>query len=439
MDVEPILASADHRSRPEDYPVASSAKWMAINDRKDVIPALIHSVKCDPCDDYLDHVLASAELVPLPDQVIYQHLVHISERFNRQFRKKFSILKLEDSKALAKEDGKGSLLERIDLSDSAQDPQDSEKRLDAKAEGKEKVKQYNIAKREPIPFPILEKAEDSPVQWIIDAADKGFKVPAQIYYRRYSAFQSVEDFFTIDDQNVQKLSNADYDRYLMACRNTGWALRTEIMDVHYDKYYSGITTKRGQPILRPPAGLPEKWWGKVHVWIQNPSGIPLTIREDRSAREAGVLEWISTTTNLWVSDITSGRDYHLTNLLLILFMEKARAAEYIWENYLVETTRPPTCSDYPLPWQVRVPENLGYVGSTEGTGLSELAGFLVFIVRDTKFPITDREAILAVSTWADDFLSRRTGNPFSGSSEATEVGARRLEIIDQANCGQAWV
>lgn len=292
---------------------------------------------------------------------------------------------------------------------------------------------------EPVSMPIIEKTvEEDPhihhEHWRLDARAKGFQIPAPVSYLEYSEFQSGERFFHIGNSEVKSLSDADHFRYLLACRNADEAVRSVTMDLYYKEYYRRFV-KEGRAVIRPPTGLPEKWWITTHSWVQNSSGIPYTVRTD--PQDPHSLEWHSTCTHLWVTDVTANREYNTLNRLILLFADGARAAKYIWNTYLPQFIRPDVCINHPLPWPVRVPENLAYnPGSVDGLGLKELAAYLMFLVKYALFPIHDEDALEAVSEWAHDYHYGVSRNPYSDPVKDAKL---RKELIKAAMLGQPWI
>jgi hypothetical protein len=415
---------------------ASNWRWNAFSERNHAMPTICHPEDCHHCDEFLDHVHESNDVRPIPNQIIVEHIKNLIERFEPQYRR--LLVSKQDPGAVADREnaptGKLTLKERLEIA-----PKDEVDRGRTSVKIKEKSKcspddiysYWETSRHRTIPMPIIELPEDIPCQWITNAEARGFIVPAPIFYEFDSRFQSVEDFFTIDHEAVRKLDDRDYDRYMEGCRNADTYMRTQLMD-HYAEEYARDLSKPGTTLLKFPCGLPEKWWFKVKLWTQNHGGIPFTVH----CNADGVVDYASMATHFWVSEVSRGRDYHGVNVLLVLFANNARAAHWIWDSYLTKMSRPAIRDRYTLPWQVRVPENIGVHSQFDSMQLKDLAGFLVFLVRDARFPLFNPDAMEAVTLWADDYLDGNVRNPFAAPVKDAK---NRQEIVAKANAGQPWM
>jgi hypothetical protein len=413
---------------------ASNQKWISFSERKHAMPTVCHPESCPHCDDFIDHVHESSEIRPIPDQIVLEHIKSLIERFGHLHRR--LLASKEDPGAVADREAvpKLTLKERLEITPSngeGIEPSSSKLIEKIKCLPEDIYSYWETSRHRTIPMPIIELPEDNPCQWIFNAEDKGFIVPAPIFYENGSRFQGVEDFFTIDHKGVRDLDDRDYDRYMQGCRNADSYMRTQLMD-HYAEEYARDISKPGTTLLKFPCGLPEKWWFKIKLWAQNHGGIPFTVH----CTDDGVVDYTSMATHFWVSEVSRGRDYHGINVLLVLFSNNARAARWIWDSYLTKMSRPAIRNQYTLPWPVRVPENIGVHSQFDSMQIRDLAGFLVFLVRDARFPLFNPDAMEAVSFWADDYLAGNVRNSFAAPVKDAK---NRQEIVARANAGQPWM
>ena len=140
--------------------------------------------------------------------------------------------------------------------------------------------------------------------------------------------------------------------------------------------------------------------------------------------------------HLWVSDVTSGREYDQMNLLLVLFSYRAAAVQYIWDTHVINPAVPEEYTHRLLHWALRVPANLAYrTPRPDSLMIEDLTAFLIFLVDIARFPVFSTTAISEVCDWVDAYLDGKPRNPFA---ENPPNNRERLAIIASAQDGKPW-
>ena len=291
---------------------------------------------------------------------------------------------------------------------------------------------YDRSRKAPLLPQILDT--ETTYDWIPDPDEIYFKVPAPILLDSQSFFRDIDDFFTITREEAKRLSHDDTLRFERASRNTDPELRTPLMDQYAGAYLHRIS-KGGQSQFIVPYAIPERYWVTVEDWIRNPENLPGTIGRsgDHKPEDGYVLGWWSVTTHLWVSDVTWSRDYHLINLLIVLFSFRGRVIIQLWK-LIPQAYRSQICQSHPLPWQFRVPNNVAFRCKYDHFRIEDLIAFLIWLIEVAKFPFTD-DAVDNVCDWTERVLRGDTRNQFSNSDQYR--GSRRT-IVREAHMGKPW-
>jgi len=291
---------------------------------------------------------------------------------------------------------------------------------------------YDRSRKAPLLPQILDRVTKR--DWIDDLEELDFEVPAPLILDPQSFFRNIDDFFTITREELNRLSREDVIRFERASRNTDPQLRTHFMRQYADAYIRRLS-RGGYPEFLIPYSIPERYWVTIEDWMRSPENIPGTVGRsvDPEDKDDYMLGWWSVTTHLWVSDVTWSRDYHLINLLLVLFSFRGRVIIQLWD-LIPHDYQAQICRSHPLPWQFRVPNNVAFRCKYDHLRIEDLTAFLIWLVEIAKFPFTP-DAVDHVCDWADRLLRGEHRNPFSTSDQ--NRGARGT-VVREAHKGKPW-
>jgi hypothetical protein len=406
---------------PHYYPPFASAPsdlpWAVIDTPQHVIHYVGHTEGCFPCFIYANHMDTNAQINPIEPSLILNLINSISPPSN------------------------DSLFTRLGLPNPnqplshCQSPSQVRNDPSVRCRNCDELAHMEKAAKSPTP-PYLILTEPK-IQWIsINPAEVGLcNAPCPIFYSPNSIFKRISDFFLVDLEDLEMMTESDLLRFQLAAINTQPAQRqqSEAMIRAADNYlYELRKGKIKTDYIYPPYGLPELYWNLRAEWIRAPTHIPFTIYVD----DYGHLDPRDTLTHLWVTSVSWSRNCYIINLLLILFSRKAVALAHIWITTISPTRDWSEDYEHPcLPWQLYVPQHVAFHGRYHSLTLDDLTAFALFLIDVCKFPIFNRIAIRDVCYWADDFLA---GKPRNSYSTIPKGLANRNPIINQAHDGQPW-
>jgi hypothetical protein len=452
----PIIAPTGPMA-PSGAPITSDhqhdqdplGKWHVTKDAGDPTALLLHQTSCFDCANFRSHIITHTRSHPLPDNVIYQLITQILTRHHEHYLRMIPSFK-NPNKSNPNHTSAKSIFERVGIvPDPSSTTQPSPPKSSSSFNSSEVSSPFMDSRKDTIPPSMWEgvvEYENSQNNqdgdnhttlsnnihhWIPNHSIFEFLIPAPLLFNQFSIFRSIGQFFNITPEQFHSLSVTDLRRFKCASRNTHPMLRTQLMQSAATDYEEHVW-KRKSFKVQPPYGLPERWWSLMEQWMMNPTGIPFTVHED----ESGLLSWQSTTTHLWVSEVTKCSNYYLVNLLLILFSDRARALLHIWKDIIPQSAKPDCNSTtHPLPWQFRVPANTVFACKYDHITIMDLTAYTLWLSEVAYFPIDDIGAVDVLCDWADEYIRGTSCNPYS---RAPKEHRQRLQIVDAAHLGQPW-
>ena len=139
---------------------------------------------------------------------------------------------------------------------------------------------------------------------------------------------------------------------------------------------------------------------------------------------------------LWVSSVSSSRNYRTLTLLLTLFSRNGQALNYIWDNFLKLTLHYDEIYQHPcLPWQLHIPSYVAFHGNYQSSDLPNLIMYMTFLIDTCQFPVRNSQAIYDFCTWTNHFLA---GNPHNRFAPPQVNISDRRAVVNNIHANQPW-
>lgn len=407
------------------------AAWKVATHEQPRFASIVH-LDCDHCSSHAHHIDSHIAGEPVPPHTLRDIISHLQSLLPSDSHPLESASRAPTPEPRAKR----TLIDRFNMTAPSTDEDPIPEVAAPLADIAHMLQLY--ARSTPLPLPLYRFSSLIQYTWVPEPLDWGFNPsPSPIFAQVNSRFQSVSDFFKLEESDLATLSPEDRLRFGRASINTHVRTRTPLMEWHSSERVHLLRKKsRNQRkfVVTPP-GLPEEHWPLMDMWIQNPGGIPHTIRVSGPEQDE-LIPW-DVYIHLWVTRVTWGRRKFLVDALLLLFSRRGAALGFLWNNILLPNGRvsPPT---HPfLTWPFAVSTETSYRVDCPVVDRTFLTSYLSWLVDCAYLPIYDSVSLQYLFNWADRVLSGYDYNNFSTGS--SQLDDNRRATIDDLHEGQAWV
>ena len=418
--------------------------WTTVTSPNHCFTLIVHP-GCDTCQEFTRHLDLSHSIIPIPSEVILRHVSNCMETYTDEFKA---------LAAIPSETSHTSIFDRLGIrpppshtqaqSDPSQlSPDDHIQLIDLiiDSEFTKIIKAFLKDAYQPLP-PYIYHTSTTP-HWVPNPHELGLHpMPSPIFRLSSSPFlTTLYDFFRAGEGVYKTCSETELLRFRRAACNTHPDCRTDLMKLAARDHYRHLRKLDDKPdapdpsdVLTMPYGLPEQCWELVDLWRVNPSGIPATIR----IQDNHLNPWDFYVFH-WITMVTWSRNFQLLNLMLILFMGRGAALQYIWNTYLEPTGIPCSVPHFTLPWQFSVNPHIGF-RITDYTNISHsiLTRYLLFLIQEGHLPLDQPSVLSLLCDWADYIWcnQRAPGNTFG---DKPSLSPRRMQTIHAAQQNQPWM